>query len=234
MDHVNATPLVPVATPRPRRCAALAGVLLASLLTFGCGFDSLSSGGGSPPPTGGQPGQAPLNISGSPPTEAPVGEAYSFTPQVSGGQGSRSFSAQNMPPWANFDSSTGRVSGTPGNSNMATYGGIRITVRDTAGSSATLGPFEVEVVAPGTANVTLSWQAPTERADGTPLSDLAGFRIFYGRSRDNLDTTVDLSNPGLSRYVVENLRRGNWYFAMTAYDQAGLQSSRSPTVEARL
>lgn len=233
MDHVNATPLVPVVRLRPRRFALLAGI---ALLTVGCGLDSQSPGVGNPPPTGGQPppsSPAPLNISGSPPTEAAVGESYSFTPEVSGGQGARTFSAQNLPPWANFDSSTGRVSGTPGNSNVARYGGIRITVSDTTGS-ATLGPFEVEVVGAGLANVTLSWQAPTERADGTPLSDLAGFRIFYGRSRNDLDTTIDLNNPGLSRYVVENLTRGNWYFAMTAYDRAGLQSSRSPTVEARL
>lgn len=88
--------------------------------------------------------------------------------------------------------------------------------------------------APSTFSVTLSWQAPTERADGTPLTDLAGFRIYYGTAREDLDTVIDLTNPGLSRYVVENLTAGTWYFAMTAYDQAGLQSSPSPTVEARL
>lgn len=88
--------------------------------------------------------------------------------------------------------------------------------------------------APSTFSVTLSWQAPTERADGTPLTDLAGFRIYYGAAREDLDMVIDLTNPGLSRYVVENLTAGTWYFAMTAYDQAGLQSSPSPTVEARL
>lgn len=87
---------------------------------------------------------------------------------------------------------------------------------------------------PSSFSVTLSWQAPTERADGSPLTNLAGFRIFYGTARENLSNTVDLNNPGLSRYVVENLTAGTWYFSMTAYDQAGLQSSPSPTVEARL
>lgn len=87
---------------------------------------------------------------------------------------------------------------------------------------------------PSSFSVTLSWQAPTERADGSPLTNLAGFRIFYGTARENLSNTVDLNNPGLSRYVVENLSAGTWYFSMTAYDQTGLQSSPSPTVEARL
>ncbi len=256
MDHVNATPPVAVSHAPTRRGTTLAGVIFVTMLLFGCGgSDSQTPGTGSGPgitsgipgsanphPTGWQPppsseappsNEAQLSISGSPPTEAVVDERYSFTPQVSGGQGARNFSAQNVPRWANFDPSSGSISGTPGNSNMATYGGMRITVSDATGS-ATLGPFEVEVVGPGRANVTLSWQAPTERADGTPLNNLAGFRIFYGRSRNNLDTTIELRNPGLSRYVVENLRRGNWWFSMAAYDQTGLQSSRSPAVQTRL
>lgn len=230
MDHVDASPLVSFPHPRTARHMPLAGVLLGTLLLFGCGPDSPSpdTGGQSPPSS-----SAPLNIAGSPPTQAAVGESYSFTPQVSGGQGARNFTAQNLPPWANFDQSSGRISGTPGNGNVATYGGLRITVSDATGS-ATLGPFEVEVVGAGSANVTLSWQAPTERADGTPLNNLAGFTIFYGRSSSDLDSTIDLNNPGLSRYVVENLTGGSWYFSMTAFDQQGLQSSRSPTVEARL
>lgn len=89
--------------------------------------------------------------------------------------------------------------------------------------------------AQGTSNVTLSWQSPTERADGTALTDLAGFRIYYGTDREDLGNVIDLDNPGLSRYVVENLEVGTtWYFSMTAYDSEGLQSSPSPTVEARL
>lgn len=87
---------------------------------------------------------------------------------------------------------------------------------------------------PSTFSVTLSWQAPTERADGSPLTDLAGFRIYYGDEREDLDVVIDLDNPGLSRYVVENLTAGTWYFSMTAYDGGGLQSSPSPTVSATL
>ncbi len=87
---------------------------------------------------------------------------------------------------------------------------------------------------PSSFSVTLSWQAPTERADGSPLTDLAGFRIYYGSEREDLDVVVTLDNPGLSRYVVENLTAGTWYFSMTAYDAAGLQSSPSPTVSATL
>ena len=95
-------------------------------------------------------------------------------------------------------------------------------------------PAAGEPPATGSFSVTLSWQAPTERADGTPLTDLAGFRIYYGSDREDLDAVIELDNPGLSRYVVENLAAGTWYFSMTAYDDANLQSSPSAVVEARL
>ena len=30
------------------------------------------------------------------------------------------------------------------------------------------------------AEVTLSWDPPTTNADGTPLTDLAGYKVYYG------------------------------------------------------
>ena len=66
-------------------------------------------------------------------------------------------------------------------------------------------------------NATLSWEPPTQRTDGSPLTDLAGYRIAYGTAPDNLGEMVTLNNPGMTSYVVENLARGTWYFAMTAF-----------------
>jgi hypothetical protein len=36
-------------------------------------------------------------------------------------------------------------------------------------------------------------------------------------------------NPGLVRDVIENLSPATWYFAMTAYNAAGLESTRTET-----
>ena len=69
--------------------------------------------------------------------------------------------------------------------------------------------------------------APTEREDGTPLTDLAGFRIFYGQDPEDLDVVVELTNPGLSSYLIEYLGLGTWYFTMTAFDDEGRESARS-------
>ncbi|MFQ5610302.1 MAG: putative Ig domain-containing protein, partial [Woeseiaceae bacterium] len=103
-------------------------------------------------------------------------------PSVSGGTGgTRTFSAQNLPSWASIDSSTGAMTGTPAVGDVGTYPGIVISVSD-GQASAAMNAFAVDVVGSSTGSVTVSWTAPTLNADGTPLVDLAGYRIYYGPS----------------------------------------------------
>jgi hypothetical protein len=77
---------------------------------------------------------------------------------------------------------------------------------------------------------TLSWLPPTENTDGTALSDLAGYIIAYGNSPTTLDKTVRLDNPGLTRYVIEGLTPGTWYFAMQSINTRGVTSDLSEVV----
>jgi len=81
---------------------------------------------------------------------------------------------------------------------------------------------------PGNGTATVSWIAPTEREDGTPLNNLAGFKVFYGQSQTQLSEVVVLNNPGLATYVVDSLQeQSTWYFAMSAFDGDGRESARS-------
>ncbi len=84
-------------------------------------------------------------------------------------------------------------------------------------------------------SVSLSWQAPTSNADGTPLGDLAGFRIYYGTdsplTADNA-TVVDLGD--VTSYTVSNLQPGVYYFAVSAVDLNGNASSLSDEVSAEI
>lgn len=75
--------------------------------------------------------------------------------------------------------------------------------------------------------MTLDWQVPTERTDGTALTNLAGYTIHYGTSSGNYTQTINVANPGLTTYVVDNLPSGTYYFAMSAYDSTGNQSTMS-------
>ena len=68
---------------------------------------------------------------------------------------------------------------------------------------------------------------PSGQQGPDPLGDLAGYRISYGRMSGIYDYEIDLSNPGIVTYVVENLVPGDWYFVLTAYDSSGLESAPS-------
>ena len=90
------------------------------------------------------------------------------------------------------------------------------------------GSFSVAPRGDGTALV--SWTPPTENTDGSPLTDLSGFKVRYGTSPGSYSETRTINNPGLSSYLVENLGAADWYFVMTAFNSSGIESSYSPEV----
>ncbi len=70
-------------------------------------------------------------ISGTPATYVQVGYQYTFVPTASDADGDRlMFSIVNKPAWATFSQSTGKLTGTPGSSNVGTTSGIIISVSD--------------------------------------------------------------------------------------------------------
>jgi len=77
---------------------------------------------------------------------------------------------------------------------------------------------------------TLSWQAPTTDTDGAPLTNLAGYRIYYGTSASDLSQTVQIAGVGIQTYVIDGLSPGTWYFAMTAVTSTGVESALSDIV----
>ena len=79
--------------------------------------------------------------------------------------------------------------------------------------------------APGT--VTLSWVAPTDNTNGTPLTDLAGYHIHYGTTPDNLTKSIDLTGTGTTEYEVSGLTAGTYYFSISAYTAMGTESADS-------
>jgi hypothetical protein len=67
------------------------------------------------------------------------------------------------------------------------------------------------------ADVGLTWIAPTENVDGTPLTDLAGYRIHYGESSGNYTSTAELWDPAATKHTLR-LSSGSYYLVMTAVD----------------
>ena len=81
---------------------------------------------------------------------------------------------------------------------------------------------------------TVSWTPPTRNTDGTSLTNLAGYRIYYGTSASSLNQTVDLKNPGLSTYMIENLTSGTYYFGVKAFNSQGAESKLSNVVSKKV
>lgn len=214
-------------------------LLLAAPLAFhGCGGGD--SGAAPQAQTPGAPvapaaaNQAP-SLSGTAGEYARVGETYVFQPTARDPDGdAMSFTATNLPPWASLDPTTGRLSGTPGPNDEGVYELITIAVADAAGRSET-APFSITVFAniaeeAATGVASLRWELPPSKVDGSPLDDLAGFRIKYGRNADDLDQSVLVNDPTATSFQVTSLQSGIWHFAVVAVSAGGLEGP--PTVTA--
>src|SRR4029453_6463187 len=76
--------------------------------------------------------------------------------------------------------------------------------------------------------VQLAWDAPVQ-ADGTPVPNLAGYKLYSGSQTGQYKTTIPV---GLTTtYTVTNVSAGQtYYFAVKAYDSSGTESAFSNEV----
>lgn len=214
-----------VTIPRKRIFPA---AFLALLALSGCldsGEDTSFNGDGSGD-TGGSSNSAPI-IQGNPPRGVLVNNMYDFEPQASDADGdSLTFSIQNKPSWATFDPSTGRLSGQPLLGDIGSYTNVQISVSDGT-ASRSLPSFTVTVSQTALGSVTLNWNPPTENTDGSTLTNLAGYKIYYGPSSRRYDHEIRIYNAGVTSYVVDNLPADTYYFAATALNSSGMESDYS-------
>ena len=80
--------------------------------------------------------------------------------------------------------------------------------------------FPTQVPVPQGA-ATLVWTPVTQDTNGATLMNLGGYQIYYGGSASDLGSTIVVSDPSLTTYVVSNLPSGTWYFAVAAYTNDG-------------
>jgi Fibronectin type III domain len=172
----------------------------------------------------------PVQLTGTPGTSVTAGQNYLFQPAVAQGGGVVTFKIQGQPTWATFDTDTGALTGTPATANEGTTGSITITGTN-GSSSASIGPFKIVIKAPATApttgSATLTWAPPTQNTDGTPITGLTGYHIYYGTSANGLTTTITVTDVSQTSYVVNGLAPGTYYFAVDAYNSANVDSAQS-------
>ena len=202
-----------------------------------------------PPPSNPLTTNRPPVLSGSPSTSATVGRSWSFTPSVSDPDGDTvTFSIENKPNWANFNESTGTLSGVPQLGQQGNYSNIRIMANDGQMTTA-LPAFTVTVQSISTnSSPVISGTPPSAVVVGQPY-------VFQPVSSDpDGDTlTFDIANrpnwaafdfgtgrlsgtPGASdvrsyRNIVISVRDGQAAVSLPAFtiDVQGLVSSnRAP------
>jgi hypothetical protein len=109
------------------------------------------------------PSNTAPTISGSPPTTVAEGSLYVYQPNVFDADGDKlTFSISNRPAWASFNTGTGRLSGTPGNSDAGAYNNVIINVSDGSASAST-----------GTFNITVTNTNAVPTISGSPSSSVA-------------------------------------------------------------
>ncbi|MDR3579650.1 MAG: fibronectin type III domain-containing protein [Oryzomonas sp.] len=70
------------------------------------------------------------------------------------------------------------------------------------------------------ATASLSWAAPTTYTDGTPITNLGGYRVYTGTTSGSYSQNIDVGN--VTSYTVSGLNNAaTYYFAVTAYDASG-------------
>jgi hypothetical protein len=169
-----------------------------------------------------------IAISGEPPKYAQVGDVYIVQTSISS-MSSRliNFSARNLPHWLSFDTRSGRLSGTPTADDVGTNGGITLTVTDPSGHTSDK-VFDITVLERGNGLVELAWSPPEENIDGTPLVDLAGYRISYGHQPGIYLHTIDVNSADVTSFSIAGLVPGVYFFTITAYSAIGSESELAP------
>ena len=72
--------------------------------------------------------------------------------------------------------------------------------------------------------ISISWVAPTENVDGTPLTDLTSYRIYYGTESRAYSSSIEITNASATSHSF-NAASGDYFVTMTALDGEGNESA---------
>ncbi|KAA3626088.1 MAG: fibronectin type III domain-containing protein [Proteobacteria bacterium] len=152
----------------------------------------------------------------------------------SGGSSTLTWSSSN----ATSCSASGAWSGGKGTSGNETIGSLTsdstFTLVCTGTGGSTTRSTTVTIVVNSSRSVEVTWDPPTTRADGSPLTNLDGYKIHYGTASGSYTQTITVDNASITSYTVDNLTNGTYYFAVTAYDTDAMESGYSMEVSTTL
>lgn len=80
--------------------------------------------------------------------------------------------------------------------------------------------------------VNLKWDPVRTNDDGTPITDLAGYRVYDGQVQGEYTSVTEVD--GDVSEVTLNLPRGTFYITVTAFDYSGNESTFSNEIAVRV
>lgn len=130
----------------------------------------------------------------------------------------------------------GTTCGTSGIASACTAAGDWTGTKTGSGSTtlakvSTSKTYTLSCAWPGSggSSIALSWTPPTANDDGTPITNLKGYKIYYSTTQSMSTNQIkDITNPGLVRDDLGPLAAGPYYIVMTAYNTDGIESKPSP------
>ncbi len=99
---------------------------------------------------------------------------------------------------------------------------FQLTCEGQAGSA-------LAMVSVGLVDKIVRWQAPTQNVDGSQLTDLAGYRVYWGVSSRNYTGNHTINSATVTQWEA-TLAAGEYYFALTAFDVQDNESAYSNEV----
>jgi hypothetical protein len=79
----------------------------------------------------------------------------------------------------------------------------------------------------GTGSANVTWTAPTTNSDGSALTNLARFKVYYGTSSTSLTSSATVDDITARSATISSLNPGTWYFAVRAINTANVESGNS-------
>jgi hypothetical protein len=102
---------------------------------------------------------------------------------------------------------------------------LKVNYTQTAGA----GSITMQAAALSTAgsSALLTWQAPAANTDGSALSDLAAYKVYWGPTQGTYPHSTHIANAAARSHTVTGLGTGTWYFVVTALTSQGVESAHS-------
>ena len=74
---------------------------------------------------------------------------------------------------------------------------------------------------------TISWSVPLFNTNGSSLTDVAGYRVYYGTSPTNLAYSISTASSAITSITITGLAPQTYYFTVTTLNSMGVESGPS-------